>query len=92
MFPASFLLVQHPNVLQKLGAEVPRLSSETEFLSRADLRKMQYFQNVIEENAFIVFISAKDVTDICSSRPIPVSSCKHSNSCQSDCFAHWGQT
>ncbi|KAN0081841.1 Cytochrome P450 [Elaphomyces granulatus] len=44
-----FLLVRHPHVMEKLRAEMSQLDRKTDALSRADLRKMRYLQNVIKE-------------------------------------------
>lgn len=44
-----FLLVRHPKVLEKLRAEVDRHCFDPATLTRADLRKMSYLQNVLNE-------------------------------------------
>ena len=44
-----FLLVRHPRVLDKLRAEIKSYCSDLAGLTRADLRKMCYLQNVLNE-------------------------------------------
>jgi cytochrome P450 len=44
-----FLLVRHPKVLEKLREEVNRNCSDPASLTRTDLRKMGYLQNVLKE-------------------------------------------
>ena len=44
-----FLLVRHTKVLEKLRAEIHRHCFEPATLTRADLRKMSYLQNVLNE-------------------------------------------
>ena len=44
-----FLLVRHPTVLEKLRTEINRSCSDPASLTRADLRKMSYLQNVLNE-------------------------------------------
>lgn len=44
-----FLLVRHPKVLEKLRAEINCKCSEPASLTREDLRKMSYLQNVLNE-------------------------------------------
>ncbi|ORY14147.1 cytochrome P450 alkane hydroxylase [Clohesyomyces aquaticus] len=44
-----FLLVRHPHVLEKLRAEINETCSGSTNLSRDDLRRMTYLQNVLKE-------------------------------------------
>ncbi len=44
-----FLLIRHPEVLKKLRAEINCNCSDPASLTRADLRKMSYLQNVLNE-------------------------------------------
>lgn len=44
-----FLLVRHPKVLEKLRTEIDCECSDPASLTRADLRKMSYLQNVLNE-------------------------------------------
>lgn len=44
-----FLLVRHPNVLEKLRIEINSNCSDVTSLTRADLRKMSYLSNVLNE-------------------------------------------
>ena len=44
-----FLLVRHPRVLDKLRAEIKSHCPDPTGLTRADLRKMSYLQNVLNE-------------------------------------------
>ena len=44
-----FLLVRHPKNLEKLRTEIYRHCSDPASLTRADLRKMSYLQNVLNE-------------------------------------------
>lgn len=44
-----FLLVRHPKVLEKLQAEIHCNCSDPASLTRTDLRKMSYLQNVLNE-------------------------------------------
>ena len=44
-----FLLVRHPRVLKKLQAEINSNCSDPASLTRTDLRKMSYLQNVLNE-------------------------------------------
>ena len=44
-----FLLIRHPEVLKKLRAEISYNCSDPASLTRADLRKMSYLQNVLNE-------------------------------------------
>ena len=44
-----FLLLRHPNVLEKLRTEINYHCSDIASLTRADLRKMSYLQNVLNE-------------------------------------------
>ncbi len=44
-----FLLVRHPRVLEKLREEVDAISSDLAEMTRTDLRKMSYLQNVLRE-------------------------------------------
>lgn len=48
----SFLLVRHPQVMNKLRAEIANHSSAE--LSRNDLRNMPYLQNILKESKFVV--------------------------------------
>lgn len=44
-----FLLVRHPNVLEKLRTEINCHCSDPASLTRADIRKMSYLQSVLNE-------------------------------------------
>ena len=44
-----FLLVRHPEVMEKLRAEIRRDCSDPTQLTRTSLRKMSYLQNVLKE-------------------------------------------
>jgi cytochrome P450 len=44
-----FLLIRYPHVLEKLRGEINRSCSDTAILTRTDLRKMNYLQNVLKE-------------------------------------------
>ncbi|PLB46480.1 cytochrome P450 alkane hydroxylase [Aspergillus steynii IBT 23096] len=44
-----FLLVRHPHAMQKLREEVAELKDKGDDINRADLRKMNYLQNVMKE-------------------------------------------
>ena len=46
----SFLLARHPQVLHKLRAEIASVCKGSSDLSRADLHKMTYLQNVLKES------------------------------------------
>ena len=46
---AFFLLVRHPSVLEKLRVEIETYCPDTASLTRTDLRKMTYLQNVLKE-------------------------------------------
>jgi cytochrome P450 len=50
----SFLLVRHPEVLNKLRAEIANHGDAE--LTRNDLRNMTYLQNVLKESKFITII------------------------------------
>ncbi|KAI0502714.1 cytochrome P450 alkane hydroxylase [Xylaria bambusicola] len=44
-----FLLVRHPNVMEKLRAEINNLAASDEDISRSDLRNLNYLQNILKE-------------------------------------------
>ncbi|OAP57333.1 hypothetical protein AYL99_08071 [Fonsecaea erecta] len=44
-----FLLVRHPNVMDKLRSEITATFDNTAEVTRSDLRKMKYLQNVLKE-------------------------------------------
>lgn len=46
----SFLLVRHPNVMDKLRSEIACIFDSRVEITRSDLRKMNYLQNVIKES------------------------------------------
>ena len=46
---AFFLLVRHPSVLEKLRVEIETYCPDLASLTRTDLRKMTYLQNVLKE-------------------------------------------
>lgn len=46
-----FLLIRHPQVLEKLRGEISKLDSNTG-LTRNSLRDMKYLQNVLKESEF----------------------------------------
>ena len=53
MYPLqSFLLVRHPNVIEKLRADVARFESKGDKITRTDLRNMPYLQKVMQESKF----------------------------------------
>ncbi|PSN61242.1 cytochrome P450 alkane hydroxylase [Corynespora cassiicola Philippines] len=45
----SFLLVRHPQVMEKLRAEIAATCDGNSMFSREDLRRMTYLQNVLKE-------------------------------------------
>jgi hypothetical protein len=48
----SFLLVRHPEAMQKLRAEIAKYDKED--FDRNDLRNMSYLQNVLKESKSIL--------------------------------------
>lgn len=46
----SFLLVRHPNVMDKLRSEIACTFDNRVEVTRSDLRKMDYLQNVLKES------------------------------------------
>jgi hypothetical protein len=60
--------------MEKLRAEMSQLDRKTDALSRADLRKMRYLQNVIKESKFGTCLLAKDITDVWSPPPVSLRS------------------
>jgi cytochrome P450 len=44
-----FLLVRHPNIMAKLRTEIASLCPDQSQLTRTDLRKMTYLQNILKE-------------------------------------------
>jgi cytochrome P450 len=51
-----FLLIRHPQVLEKLRDEIFKLDSNTG-LTRNSLRNMKYLQNVLKESEFHRFLT-----------------------------------
>jgi len=47
---SSFLLVRHPHVMEKLRTEVSSECSSNPNLSRSDLKRLPYLQNVLKES------------------------------------------
>lgn len=47
---SSFLLVRHPQVMEKVRAEIASTVKDDAEISRSDLRSMNYLQNVIKES------------------------------------------
>lgn len=50
MFAYSRLLVRHPQVLERLRAEIENITKQKKELSREDLKKMIYLSNVLKES------------------------------------------
>lgn len=46
----SFLLVRHPNVLERLRSEITSTVSEGEKLTRLHIQQMPYLKNVLNES------------------------------------------
>lgn len=46
----SFLLVRHPQVLEKLNAEVNAVIAKGVVITRNELRGMNFLQNVLKES------------------------------------------
>jgi hypothetical protein len=53
---ASFLLVRHSNVMEKLRAEIASTCGTSSELTRDDLRRMPYLQNVLKESMLHPFV------------------------------------
>ena len=49
----SFLLVRHPNVLEKLRAEINATSARSTHITRNELCGMKYLQNVLKESEVV---------------------------------------
>jgi hypothetical protein len=75
---ASFLLVRHPKVMQKVRAEVSSFR-DAKPLTRDDLRGFKYLQNVLKEggmkyatmHSFSDIDQSSDCTPPCLSTPEP---------------------
>jgi hypothetical protein len=46
----SYLLVRHPQVLDKLRSEISSVITGTDSITRTDLKKMTYLTNVLKES------------------------------------------
>jgi cytochrome P450 len=52
----SFLLVRHPKVMEKLRDEIASTCDATSNLTRDDLRRMPYLQNVLKESTSLKYV------------------------------------
>ena len=55
----SFHLVRHPHVFAKLRAEITSYPKDSDSITRTDLNKMTYLQNVLKEGKCLDFIECK---------------------------------
>ena len=80
----SFLLVRHPKTIEKLRAEIESTFKGSTEITRSDLKKMDYLQNVLKESktmlTYIEHMSVHVLTCDCSPSPLSFGARQHPDS------------